>query len=329
VSVQRNKLQHFDTRDPNEFAAEVGGLFGGANLELSGRNAKFRCRLRSIALGDVGIVHGRYDSEFKISFSDFNAFAGSPSPLKGAGAHNIGGKAVSVSKGSGVNVSPGAVTLHYGAQFEHLSLIVRPAALMAKLAAIVGDPGRGPLRFEPAANGHDPQSLRLGRLLRFVMTEAEQSWPMPQIMLAELQQSMMTAFLLANANNYSRLLHGEPEAAAPWQVRLAEQFIEANWDRPITIEALVAATDVSARSLFLAFKVGRGYSPMEFVKRVRLGRAWQKLSRPDAETSVSAVAFECGFGNPGHFAADYRHHFGERPSETLTRGKGGHAGPSQ
>jgi len=114
-----------------------------------------------------------------------------------------------------------------------------------------------------------------------------------------------------------------PPPMPPWQVRRAEQFIEANWDQPITIEAVVAATNVSARSLFSAFKTGRGYSPMDFVKRVRLGRAWRKLSRPDAGTSVSAVAFECGFGDPGHFAVDYRHHFGERPSETLRRGRGG------
>jgi transcriptional regulator GlxA family with amidase domain len=134
---------------------------------------------------------------------------------------------------------------------------------------------------------------------------------------------MMTSLLLASVSNYSGLLHGEPVAAAPWQVRRAEQFIEANWDQPITIEMLVAATNVSARSLFSSFKAGRGYSPMDFVKRVRLGRARQKLSRPYAETSVSAVAFECGFGNPGHFARDYRHHFGERPSETLRRGRGG------
>ena len=56
---------------------------------------------------------------------------------------------------------------------------------------------------------------------------------------------------------------------------------------------------------------------MDFVKRVRLRHARQKLSTPDVGTSVSAVAFECGFGNPGHFAGDYHHHFGERPSDTF------------
>ncbi len=228
-----------------------------------------------------------------------------------------------MSQGSGVVLSPGGATLHYGADFEHLSMTVRPATLMGKLAAIVGDLRLGPLHFDPAANGRDPQSLRLERLLRFVATEIELCWPMPPTAQSELEQAMMTSFLLTNPNNYSGLLHGEPLAAAPWQVRLAEQFIETNWDQPITIEALTAATNVSARSLFSSFKAARGYSPMDFVKRVRLGRAWRKLSKPDAETSVSAVAYECGFGNPGHFAVDYRRQFGERPSETLRRGRSG------
>jgi len=315
-------FQVIDTRDPDELAAGLSRLFGRVWLDLHGGNAKLHARVRYLTLGDVGIIHGQYDTGLKARFPDFNTFAGSPAPLKGAGAHEIGGRELTVSKGSGAILSPGGATLHYGPQFEHLSMSVRPAALMGKLAAIVGDLRLGPLHFHPAINASSPQSRRLQRLVRFIATEAEQSPPMPSILQSELQQAMMTSLLLATANNYSELLHGEPIAAAPWQVRRAEQFIEANWNQPITIEALTAATNVSARSLFSSFKAGRGYSPMDFVKRVRLGRAWQKLSRPGAGTSVSAVAFECGFGNPGHFAVDYRHHFGERPSETLRRGRG-------
>ena len=231
-----------------------------------------------------------------------------------------------MSRSRGAVVSPGDVTLHYNPGFEHLSMTVRPAALIAKLAAIVGDLRLGPLHFDPAVIASAPQAKRLERLIRFVAAEFDaSSSPMPPIMQSERQQSMMTAFLLANANNYSGLLLGEPEPAAPWQVRRAEQFIEANWDRPITVEALASATNASARSLFSSFRAGRGCSPMEFVKRVRLGRARQKLLRPDTGTSVTEVAFACGFGNPGHFARDYRESFGESPSETLRRCLGGRA----
>jgi len=323
VSVSAEGFQDFETRDPDELAARLSQLFGRAQMDLRGRNAKPHWRIKHATLGDVGLFRGQYEAEFKISFPDFNAFAGSPAPLKGAGAHKIGDKEVTVSSGGGgAMLSPGGVTLHYGANFEHLSITARPAALMDKLAAMVGELRLGPLHCDPTVNGRNPHSKRLERLLQFVATEMESSSPMPPIMQSELQQAIMTSFLLANTNNYSGLLHGEHVAAAPWKVRFAEQFIEANWDQPITIEALVAATNVSARSLFSSFKAGRGYSPMDFVKRVRLGHARQKLSRPEADTSVSRVAFECGFGNPGHFAVDYHHQFGERPSETLRRGKG-------
>jgi len=326
VTVALKAFQVIDTRDPDEFAAGIVGLVGRAVVEPIGRTNGFRARARHLALGEVGIFHGSYERGLTARFRDLNMFAGSPAPLRGVGAHEIGGKGVSVSHSRGAVLSPGVVTLDYSPLFEHLSMTVRPVALMSKLAAIVGDLRLGPLHFDPTVIASAPQAKRLERLVRFVAAEFDaSSSPMPPIMESELQQAMMTSFLLANANNYSGLLAGEPEPAAPWQVRRAEQFIEANWDQPITIEALAAATDVSARSLFSSFKAARGYSPMDFVKRVRLGRARQKLSRPVAETSVTAVAFECGFGNPGHFARDYRESFGESPSETLRRGKGGYS----
>jgi AraC-like DNA-binding protein len=182
----------------------------------------------------------------------------------------------------------------------------------------------GALHFDPTINGCNPEAKLLTGLLRTLATEANVSWPMPPLMQSELQQLIITSFLMASANNYSELLHGESIRAAPWQVRRAEQFIEANWDQPITIDALVAETNISARSLFSSFRAARGYSPMQFVKRVRLRHARQKLLRPELGTSVSAVVFECGFGNPGHFARDYHQHFGEHPSETLRRGRRGY-----
>lgn len=306
----------------DELAGELGRLFGEAIVGSAGRYSGFHCQITYIALGEVGIVHGKYASDLKIQFPDFNAFAGSPAPLTGAGTHRIRGKEVTVSSDVGVVLSPGATALHFGAGFEHISLVVQARALVGKLAAIIGDLRLGPLEFNPVANLHRPQSLQLSRLLQFVASEAELAWPIPPIMLAEMQQAMMTSFLLANTSNYSGLLHGVPGAAAPRQVRLAEQYIEEHWDQPITIEALVAASNVSARSLFMAFKRGRGYTPMDFVKRVRLGHARQMLSGPIVGTTVSAVAFECGFGNPGHFARDYRDQFGEHPSETLRRARG-------
>jgi len=199
-----------------------------------------------------------------------------------------------------------------------------PRPLVGKLAALVGDLRAGPLQIRPDGSpAHHRRRGWSGVSGSSPPSSTPRVHPRRRSWRSELQQSVITSILLANSSNYSTVLLGDPAPAALWQVQLAKQFIEANWDLPKRIEELVRVTNVSARSLFSAFKAGRGYSPMDFVKRVRLGHARQKLSRPDAMTSVTGVAHECGFGNPGHFAMNYRELFCESPSETLKRGRGG------
>jgi AraC-like DNA-binding protein len=77
-------------------------------------------------------------------------------------------------------------------------------------------------------------------------------------------------FLHANRHNYRHLLEQEPPGAAPSQVRRAEEYIAANWNRPIGLETLAAVTGVSASSLSRSFRKSRGYTPLQFAKQVRL-----------------------------------------------------------
>jgi AraC-like DNA-binding protein len=71
------------------------------------------------------------------------------------------------------------------------------------------------------------------------------------------------------------------------------------------------------RAMFMAFKKARGYTPMAFLRRVRLEQTRRILQKPDETTSVTAVSFSCGFNNSGYFARDYKKAFGELPSATL------------
>jgi hypothetical protein len=64
----------------------------------------------------------------------------------------------------------------------------------------------------------------------------------PPLALAELEQPVNVSFLCANRRDDSHLLDREPMGTAPWHVRRVEEFIEAHWDQPITIEALAVAT---------------------------------------------------------------------------------------
>jgi transcriptional regulator GlxA family with amidase domain len=60
---------------------------------------------------------------------------------------------------------------------------------------------------------------------------------------------------------------------------------------------------------------------MAFAKITRLRRARDMLASGNPDTSVTAVAYACGFATMGHFAKEYRQTFGELPSRTIARSR--------
>jgi AraC family ethanolamine operon transcriptional activator len=80
---------------------------------------------------------------------------------------------------------------------------------------------------------------------------------------------------------------------------------------------LVGATE---RSLQRGFREIAGVSPKEYLVAHRLDGVRRALRWADpSSTRVADIANEWGYWHMGQFAADYRRHFGEMPSETLRR----------
>jgi AraC-like DNA-binding protein len=103
-------------------------------------------------------------------------------------------------------------------------------------------------------------------------------------------------------------------------VRRTDDYLQANWARPIYTDELCSALSVSESSLQKAFLATFGLSPHRYLKlrRMAVVRA-TLLSGSDRWHSVKAAALSNGFWHLGQFAHDYRILFGESPSETLAR----------
>jgi AraC-like DNA-binding protein len=311
------------TADIDEMRAAVARWYGAHSLHLPrGPKGLFayvnHCGLRSIGLSFVS-----YGTDVVQDFPALDAFA-QQFWVKGSAETVVDGASVEVTSDQSTVVSPGArLTAIYSADFEQCVLRIDRTALVSKFAALTGAPPRHGLKFVAATNLQTPESQHVRRLFMFLIDQlGSAECAIPPAALGELEQSVMVSFLCGNRHDHSHLLDRQLSGVAPWQVRRAEEYIEANWDQPITVEALAAATGASARSIFHFFKEGRGYSPMAFVKQVRLRHARRMLMSPDADTSVTSVAFACGFSNLGHFAKDYDKMFGELPSVTHNRAKG-------
>lgn len=315
-------LRHFPafrTIDPEEFRNALLTRLDANRAEVKYPRG-FRAHCNLAQLDGVGLVYGICSSAVAVDYPEADRFR-LLTAVAGEGEATIQGKSVELGARQSCLVSPGQ-RIHLAAGSDHcwFNLRIDPGRLEQKLAFLLGARPNGKLEFEAAVHRENPQVQNLWRLVRFFSEQLDAaSVSVPTPVLHELEQAILVAFLYANRHTFSHLLDREARDIVPHHVRRAEEYIESNWDRAIGIEDLVEETGVGARAIFKAFQKSRGYSPMAFVRMVRLKEARKKLAAPDSETSVTKVAFACGFGNLGHFARDYREAFGERPSETLIR----------
>lgn len=101
-------------------------------------------------------------------------------------------------------------------------------------------------------------------------------------------------------------------------VRRCEDYMREHVDATLTLLDLSQVSGMRSRSLINAFEAVTGFSPMDYLKRLRLNGVHAALMRLDpVRTRIIDVATDWGFWHMGHFTNNYRAMFGETPSGTL------------
>ena len=312
------KYPLINTHNPDEFRQMLVTNFGALEFDLNAEATLFEAHRSYVRLKSVDLVFGACSAAYRVRFPGIpmvkQHFA-----LHKAGRTSFAGSQFNINEHEASVIPAGVEMTHeYQAGFEQFILRVEASALQAKLSAAIGMPITRTIEFARRSSFGNPALQRLQRMLEFTVSELDrEDGKVPAAALAEFEQMLLVAFLTGNPHNFSDVLEREQPRPAPWQVRRVEEYIIANWNSPITVEALAAAAGASTRSIFKAFRDSRNCSPMAFVKSVRLQHARRMLQQPDSTTTVVSTAFGCGFLNPGHFARDYRLAFGELPSATL------------
>jgi len=106
-------------------------------------------------------------------------------------------------------------------------------------------------------------------------------------------------------------------------VRKAEDYFAEKQLEPVSLADLCAVTGVSQRTLYHAFMVMCGDSPMAYFKKRRLTDARLALLDPGPlRRLVKRAALNAGLTHFGRFSAEYRELFGESPTTTLNTSSG-------
>lgn len=101
--------------------------------------------------------------------------------------------------------------------------------------------------------------------------------------------------------------------ASPPQLVLATDFINRNYARPLSLDDVAKAADVSVSHLHMLFRTQLGESPHQYLIQKRLRIAGHSLAT--GNQSIKAVAAEVGYPNAESFCRAFRKFFGRSASE--------------
>jgi len=101
------------------------------------------------------------------------------------------------------------------------------------------------------------------------------------------------------------------------RIRAVINFMETNLQRKISLSDLASVANLSASHLSRLFNIHTGFSPTEYLIRLRVEKARELLRR--GSLSVKEVMALVGFNSKSNFARQFKRYVGPAPSEYRRR----------
>jgi AraC-like DNA-binding protein len=199
-------------------------------------------------------------------------------------------------------------------------MLTLPAGLLhQKLEALLDGEQMGSVTFQPVFDATHGAGATIRRMLNLLFTELKHpdSLLTNEVAIQSFEEHLALSLLLGLRHSHSERISRQRTAAAPVNVKRAEEFMRANAREPLTIEEIANAAGASVRALQLAFRRFRGTTPMAALQRFRLEAARAEMLRVERGQSLARIAAEHGFSNPSRFAQLFRRAYGAYPSEAL------------
>lgn len=148
-------------------------------------------------------------------------------------------------------------------------------------------------------------SAKLDHLMASLQSSASSFSPTASFKKKELIYRLF-GMLFQNDISFQKQI---PPAILPGVILLEQNFLQNT-----PVNELAKICNISESSFRTIFKKSFSQSPIQYRNRLRINRAFSLLE--EGSSTVSEVAFACGFENVGYFCRYYKKITGESPSET-------------
>jgi AraC-like DNA-binding protein len=215
---------------------------------------------------------------------------------------------------------PGTV-LSASDDHERLAIWMPARSIEQRLAALLGEPGKDGVAFDPFIDWESGAGQAIRRLIWLLTEElaSPHSFVPSDIACRSFTDLLLYTLLRCQPNNYSARLARPAGPPVPRTIHRAEEFIRSRVGQPIALHEVADAAGCSVRSLQLGFRQFRDTTPAAAIRRARLEAARQVLALGEGAGTVTEIAYQYGFTNPGRFAGLYKETFGVSPAADLRR----------
>ena len=315
-------LEILQSKDVDETRALVAGVFCDHRLSLTDRKSELDYRHRYFRTPAMSFSVIRYGAEVRVAPQALESFFLIQLPLKGGDRIESGKDSLLSQPGRGTIHCPDeSFAMNWSADCSKIAVRIECDAIERHAAALLGRPLPQRLQFTPEMDTRQGSGLAWERTIRQLLRSVQQTPELVghPLMQAQLEQLIMSGLLIWQNNTLSNSL-GQPTAMVlPRHLKLAEDYMRAHLDAPITNEQLAALTGISLRTLYNSFRKFRGVSPMRHLRDLRMEKVREALLDTGTLRNVTSVATRWGFFELGRFAAEYKRRYGESPSDTLRR----------
>ncbi len=128
-----------------------------------------------------------------------------------------------------------------------------------------------------------------------------------------LAEAYLTLILGVLCRCYGRRKETRLKPEAKFGVML--NTIEKQFDKPLKMAELASQAGMSERSFFRKFQDHLGVTPVQYLLKIRIHHAGERLAYGDAERRISEIAQECGFEDSNYFSRAFRQAMGMSPRE--------------
>jgi two-component system response regulator YesN len=130
-------------------------------------------------------------------------------------------------------------------------------------------------------------------------------------------QEDLCAWIGTALNEFIELVYSSQDAKKVTQIRPAINYIDANYDKPITLAEVAEASCLSVSRLAHLFKEQMGITIIDYLTSVRIERAKQLLL--STEQNCTEICFQVGYNNQSYFTRTFKEQAGMTPREFRVR----------